>query len=108
MRILTGEQVEQELTGMYYFDRETFRQVVLRTPDVSPEVAQEVIDHVLAEASRSDATVDVYRAGKALGELLATSPNRSEVLQVAAWVNDLDRLPMFSTSGGDPHVAKEA
>lgn len=100
VRRITPEQYQDILDaqqGLVRFNPNKFREVVLATPGVSPAMCQMVIDKVMLDAICDDGSIDVLKSGICMGELMKEHDS-PEIVKIAAWVNNLDRLPIYKVT----------
>jgi hypothetical protein len=94
----------ERFTG-HYFDADSLRLVIRQTPNLPPAVAETVIEAIeKGGAIKGDRGqyADVMEVGMIMATLIeeATQPAaKFFVRNVAAWLNDLDRLPIIKRPG---------
>lgn len=99
---MTPNACYEKFTG-HYVSTETLREVVKQTPQIPHGVADLVLTALETKGAIKGEFTDCMLMGMVLGDLLDQRNYgpivKASIKKVAAWINDLDRLPIIKRPG---------
>lgn len=102
---MSETEFKNSVNGVYRFNPDRYREVVMSTPGVPAEVAELIVKSVVENASHPDGSIDVMKSGYVMGIMmkeLADEPLAMSYFEaIRRWVRDLDRLPMYNAETGE-------
>lgn len=101
-KMISKEQFEGAVAGLYRYNPDKFAEVVRSCPGVAAQIVELVLEGVNKFATHPDGSVDTMRCGFFLGRLLRETNDNIQIARIARWINDLDRLPMYKVEESQP------